>query len=102
MRTVNVHAAKSQLSQLLEEVEKGGEITIARAGKPVARLVPMPVKRPDRQPGILRDKVWIDPTWDPVASDPDVLKAFEESDWLPNEPPDEQPEPAAKASAASE
>ena len=88
MRTVNIHAAKTQLSQLLEEVEKGGEITIARAGKPVARLVPLPVERPKTRPlGILRGKVWIDPTWDPVASDPDVLKAFEESDWLPIEEP---------------
>lgn len=88
MRTVNVHAAKTQLSQLLEEVQKGEEITIAKAGKPVARLVPMPVERPKtRALGILRDKVWIDPTWDPVASDPDVLKAFEESDWLPIEEP---------------
>ncbi len=88
MRTVNVHAAKTQLSQLLEEVEKGGEITIARAGKPVARLVPLPVERPKTRPlGILRGKVWIDPTWDPVASDPDVLKAFEESNWLPIEEP---------------
>lgn len=102
MRTVNVHAAKTQLSQLLEEVEKGGEITIARAGKPVARLVPLPAKRPNRQPGILRDEVWIDPTWDPVAPDPDVLKAFEESDWLPNEPPPEEQPAAGKTAAASE
>lgn len=87
MRTVNVHAAKTHLSQLLEEVQKGEEITIARAGKPVARLVPLAPRPKTRPLGILRDKVWIDPTWDPVASDPDVLKAFEESDWLPIEAP---------------
>lgn len=92
MRTVNIHAAKTQLSQLLEEVQKGEEITIAKAGKPVARLVPLVVERPKTRPlGILRDKIWIDPTWDPVASDPDVLKAFEESDWLPNEEPKADP-----------
>jgi prevent-host-death family protein len=37
---VNVHQAKSQLSQLLVAVENGEEIVIARNGSPVARLVP--------------------------------------------------------------
>jgi len=39
MRTVNVHEAKTHLSTLLVEVEGGEEIVIARAGRPVARLV---------------------------------------------------------------
>jgi prevent-host-death family protein len=44
---VNVHAAKTQLSSLLDRVERGEEIIIARAGKPVARLAPLaPVQRP--------------------------------------------------------
>jgi prevent-host-death family protein len=41
--TVNVHAAKTHLSSLLERVERGEEIIIARAGKPIARLVPVGV-----------------------------------------------------------
>src|SRR5205823_7306464 len=40
MKTVNVHEAKTRLSKLLKKVEAGEEIVIARAGKPVARLVP--------------------------------------------------------------
>jgi prevent-host-death family protein len=40
MTTVNIHDAKSHLSQLLARVENGETITIARAGKPVADLVP--------------------------------------------------------------
>jgi prevent-host-death family protein len=40
MPVVNIHDAKSHLSQLLARVEKGETITIARAGKPVADLVP--------------------------------------------------------------
>ena len=45
--TVNVHAAKTQLSSLLDRVARGEEIIIAKAGKPVARLVPLaPVERP--------------------------------------------------------
>lgn len=40
MKTVNVHEAKTNLSELLKKVEAGDEVVIARAGKPVARLVP--------------------------------------------------------------
>lgn len=41
MAMVNVHEAKTHFSRFLAEVERGGEITIARAGKPVAKLVPI-------------------------------------------------------------
>ena len=40
MKTVNVHEAKTHLSRLLKRVGAGEEIIIAKAGKPVARLVP--------------------------------------------------------------
>lgn len=40
MTTVNVYEAKTQLSKLLEMVERGEQVTIARAGRPVADLVP--------------------------------------------------------------
>lgn len=42
--TVNIHAAKTHLSKLLERVERGETIVIARAGKPVAELVPVKPK----------------------------------------------------------
>ena len=47
MAVVNVHEAKTQLSKLLERIEAGEEIVIARAGVPVARLTPVepPQKR---------------------------------------------------------
>jgi prevent-host-death family protein len=41
MQTVNIHAAKTHLSRLLDAVADGEEILIARAGRPVARLVPL-------------------------------------------------------------
>ncbi len=41
LRTINVHEAKTHLSQLLDDVEAGEEIVLARAGKPCARLVPL-------------------------------------------------------------
>jgi prevent-host-death family protein len=40
-RVVNMHEAKTTLSQLVSEVENGAEVVLARGGKPVARLVPM-------------------------------------------------------------
>lgn len=42
MQIINIHAAKTQLSALIEQVEAGEVITIARAGKPVALLTPIP------------------------------------------------------------
>jgi prevent-host-death family protein len=41
MTTVNVHEAKTRLSELLKRVEAGEEITIARAGLPIATLTPV-------------------------------------------------------------
>ena len=63
MRQVNVHEAKTQLSRLLQAVEDGEEIVIARAGKPVAKLVPAPDGRP-REPGWLKGQIWISPDFD--------------------------------------
>lgn len=47
---INVHDAKSNLSELLRRVERGEEIVVARAGKPVAKLVPYTAP-PPREPG---------------------------------------------------
>lgn len=41
---VNVHEAKTHLSRLLDRVERGDEVIIARAGRPVARLLPFETK----------------------------------------------------------
>lgn len=54
MQTVNIHEAKTQFSKLIESVAHGEEIIIAKAGKPVAKLVPMQVQRPVRKPGALK------------------------------------------------
>lgn len=65
---VNVHEAKTHLSKLLDRAHAGEEITIAKAGKPYARLVKIedepPVKRqPGGWPvtGPIPDSVWFDP-----------------------------------------
>ena len=64
-RIVNVHEAKTHLSRLLEEVARGEEIVIGKAGKPVARLVPYTVpNREPRKPGALKGKIRLAPDWD--------------------------------------
>ena len=46
MKSVDIHAANAQLSRLVDEAAAGEEIVIARAGKPVARLMPLAGQRP--------------------------------------------------------
>lgn len=62
MKTVNIHAAKTNLSKLIAEIESGGgDIVIARAGKPVARLTTPELDR-KHEPfrlGSLKDKIKI-------------------------------------------
>lgn len=52
-RVVNVHEAKTHFSRLLELAHAGQEIILAKAGKPYARLVPLPATTGKRQPGRL-------------------------------------------------
>jgi prevent-host-death family protein len=61
---VNVHEAKTHLSRLLERVERGEEIVIARAGKPVARLVPVEPVEARRPIGRDKGKIWMSPDFD--------------------------------------
>ncbi len=73
---VNVYAAKTQLSRLLEQVERGEEVVITRHGKPVAKLVPIEARRTPRKLGALRGKIRIAKDFDASLPD-DLLDAFE-------------------------
>ena len=73
MRVVNIHQAKTHLSKLVEEVEGGEEVVIARAGKPVARLVSL--QRP-RRLGLLRGRLTVPEDFDAPLPE-EVLAAFE-------------------------
>ncbi len=75
MAQVNIHEAKTQLSKLLERVRAGEEIVIAKAGKPVARLVPL-ASAQDRVPGSARGKIELAGDFDAPLPD-DVLEAFQ-------------------------
>jgi antitoxin (DNA-binding transcriptional repressor) of toxin-antitoxin stability system len=63
MKQVNVHEAKTQLSRLLQEVEEGEEIVIARNGEPVAKLVRHVPEPKPREPGWAK-KGWMAPDFD--------------------------------------
>jgi len=76
MGTVNTHEAKTNLSRLIDEVQKGAEVVIARANRPVARLVPIREKPSPRRPGYLKGKVRVDADFD-APLPPDVVHAFE-------------------------
>jgi prevent-host-death family protein len=75
MRTVNIHTAKTHLSRLLEEVAAGEEIVIAKAGRPVARLLPYVPRREPRQPGLMKGKLWIADDFDEPLPE-EILAAF--------------------------
>jgi prevent-host-death family protein len=74
-KSINIHQAKTHLSRLVERVEAGEEITLARAGRPVARLVPYQARRGPRRLGIWKDRVRISPDFD--APLPEIVEAFE-------------------------
>jgi len=63
MKTVNVHEAKTHLSQLLERAHAGEEIVIAKSGEPYARLVPLQRRAPKRAAGTLKGAVELDDTF---------------------------------------
>lgn len=73
---VNIHQAKTQLSRLLTRVLEGEEIIIAKAGKPIARLVPIAERPIKRVPGSARGIVTIAPDFDAPLPE-SVLEEFE-------------------------
>jgi prevent-host-death family protein len=78
-RQVNIHEAKTHFSKLVEEVEAGGEITIARAGKPVLKLVKIEEPETNRKLGwakhLFKDFDW--ESWD--APDEELAAQWEKS-----------------------
>ena len=77
MSTVNIHAAKTHLSRLVEQAAAGEEIIIAKSGTPLAKLGPLgPANRKKRRLGILAGRLKVPPDFDaPLPSG--VLDAFE-------------------------
>lgn len=81
---VNVHAAKTQLSKLLERAEAGEEIVIGRAGRPIAKLVPYVSDRPKRVFGALKGQIVVHGDFNDL--DAEIERDFEESIARPVDP----------------
>lgn len=72
---VNIHEAKSRLSQLIEAATHGDSVVIAKAGKPVARLVAYETPVTNRTLGVWRGQVWIADDFDTLP--PELLAVFQ-------------------------
>ena len=74
-KVLNLYAAKTQLSKLVDEAAAGEEIVIAKAGKPRARLVGLRSPRTKRKPGGAKGRIRIGKDFDaPLPAE--VLEAF--------------------------
>ena len=74
MAVTNIHEAKTHFSKLIERVGEGEEITIAKAGKLVAKLVPCKqAQPPKRKPGAWKGKVWMSPDFDKPDAELEAL-----------------------------
>jgi prevent-host-death family protein len=79
MKYVNTHEAKTQLSKLIAAAQKGEEIVICQAGKPVARLTAVEGKRKVPKFGIWEGKVKFEPGWDSPQADAEIAQMFEDA-----------------------
>ncbi len=76
MTVINIHHAKTHLSRLVEEAAAGKELVIGKAGKPLAKLVPLKPLKPVRKPGFLKGKIRVSGDFDKPLPE-DVAAAFE-------------------------
>lgn len=83
LESVNMHEAKTHLSKLVERVEGGKEIVINRAGKPAAKLVPVPQKLGPRKLGGWEGRMELpsDEEWKKFKEE--LTEAVEESEIFP-------------------
>ncbi len=77
MQTINIHEAKTHLSRFVDQAATGEEIIIARAGKPVARLLPLEAPQPQpRQLGLGKGKFTLPVGFDGLYA-ADIQNMFE-------------------------
>jgi prevent-host-death family protein len=86
LHTVNMHEAKTHLSKLVARVEGGEQIVITRAGKPAAKLVPVPQeKRGKRKLGGWEGRFQMPSDEEWKKMDEEIEQMFEESEIFPGE-----------------
>ena len=65
----NISQAKAELSALIKDVQKGNEVILAKAGKPVAKLIAYRGPVRPRTPGAMSGEIWIAPDFDTLPDD---------------------------------
>ena len=83
MLITNIYEAKTNFSKLIEEVLAGKEVIVAKAGKPVAKLVAYKEQPKPRTPGLWKGKIWVAPDFD--DEDEEINKLFYEGEIFPKE-----------------
>ena len=84
----DISEAKAELSALIEAVQNGSEVIIAKAGKPIARLVAFRGPTRPRTPGSMAGDIWIAPDFDTLPDDMGEAFGMKEP---PRDPPDVDP-----------
>lgn len=74
MQVINIHQAKTQLSKLVEKTLAGEDVIIAKAGKPVVKLVTYKKDLKPRKPGALKGKIIVPDDFN--EEDPEINKLF--------------------------
>ncbi len=82
--TVNIFEAKTQLSKYIEMAERGEDVIIARAGKPVARLTQLNLEKKLIVFGLMKGQIWVADDFDAPLPD-DILDQFENGPIFPPE-----------------
>jgi len=75
MKTINIHEAKTHLSQIIERVARGESVIIGKAGKPMAVLSPYAATKIPRKAGSMKGKIHIADDFD--ADDDLIADLFE-------------------------
>ncbi|MEX1196701.1 MAG: type II toxin-antitoxin system prevent-host-death family antitoxin [Pseudohongiellaceae bacterium] len=81
---INMHEAKSRLSELGERVWKGERVVIAKAGKPYLDLLPHTADPVERKPGRMKGEIALSDDFDQTPED--VVQGFEGTDETPADP----------------
>src|SRR5215469_16125847 len=92
---VNIHQAKTNLSKLLQRVVLGDEIIIAKAGVPVAKLVPVQAEKPKRPLGLYKGQIWMADDFNAPLPE-DILAGFLGEELSPGKIPVKTESPASQ------
>lgn len=82
--TGNIHEAKTTLSKLIERALAGEEVIIAKAGKPLVHLTPVPPAEPAKMSrdiaGCMEGRIWFAPDWDSPETKAEIERWMSEGD----------------------